>query len=86
MYLAMQAAGLDVESYDAYEIDETAIRVAAHNFPDIREHGDVFDADFTKYENVDILAGGVALHILEYSSSWKRSARDNCKRYRLGLV
>ena len=58
MYLAMQAAGLDVESYDAYEIDETAIRTATHNFPDIREHGDVFDADFTEYENVDVLAGG----------------------------
>ena len=58
MYLAMQAADLKVDSYDAYEIDETAIRTAVHNFPDIREHGDVFEADFTKYENIDILAGG----------------------------
>lgn len=58
MYLAMQAAGLQVDSYDAYEIDETAIRTATHNFPDIRERGDVFDADFTEYENVDVLAGG----------------------------
>ena len=57
-YLAMQAAGIEVESYDAFEIDETAIKTAKHNFPDIREHGDVFKADFTKFKGVDILCGG----------------------------
>lgn len=86
MYLAMQAADLKVDSYDAYEIDETAIRTAVHNFPDIREHGDVFEADFTKYENIDILAGGVALHILEHSGSWERKQRNHSKRSRLGFV
>ena len=56
--IAMQLSGVDVESYDAYEIDKYAIKTAQHNFPMIKEHGDVFDADFTQYEGVDFLIGG----------------------------
>ena len=56
--IAMQLAGIEVESYDAYEIDKYAIKTAQHNFPMIKEHGDVFDADFTQYEGVDFLIGG----------------------------
>ena len=56
--IAMQLAGVDVESYDAYEIDKYAIKTAQHNFPMIKEHGDVFNADFTQYEGVDFLVGG----------------------------
>ena len=46
--IAMQLAGVDVESYDAYEIDKYAIKTAQQNFQMIKEHGDVFDADFTQ--------------------------------------
>lgn len=56
--IAMQLAGVDVESYDAYEIDKYAIKTAQHNFTMIKEHGDVFDADFTQYGGVDFLIGG----------------------------
>ena len=56
--IAMQLAGVEVESYDAYEIDKYAIKTAQHNFPMIKEHGDVFEADFTQYEGVDFLVGG----------------------------
>lgn len=56
--IAMQLAGVDVESYDAYEIDKYAIKTAQHNFPMIKEHGDVFGADFTQYDGVDFLIGG----------------------------
>ena len=56
--IAMQLAGMEVESYDAYEIDKYAIKTAQHNFPMIQEHGDVFGADFTQYEGVDFLIGG----------------------------
>ena len=56
--IAMRIAGVEVESYDAYEIDKYAIKTAQHNFPMIKEHGDVFDADFTQYEGVDFLIGG----------------------------
>ena len=56
--IAMLNAGIEVESYDAYEIDKYAIKVSSHNFPNIRHHGDVFKADFTQYEGVDFLVGG----------------------------
>ena len=56
--IAMQIAGVEVESYDAYEIDKYAIKTAQHNFPMIKEHGDVFLADFTQYKGVDLLVGG----------------------------
>ena len=56
--IAMQLAGIEVESCDAYEIDKYAIKTAQHNFPMIKEHGDVFEADFAQYEGVDFLIGG----------------------------
>ena len=56
--LAFQNVGVEIESYDAYEIDKYAIKTATHNFPNIRERGDVFKADFTQYKGVDFVVGG----------------------------
>lgn len=56
--IAMLNAGLTVKSYDAYEIDKYAIKTASHNFSMIRHHGDVFSADFARYEGVDYVIGG----------------------------
>lgn len=56
--MALDAAGVIVKSYDAHEIDKYAIQTATHNYKDITEHGDMFTADFTQYEGVDILLGG----------------------------
>ena len=56
--LAFQKAGIKVKNYDAYEIDKYAIKTATHNFPNIKEHGDVFKADFTQYKGVDFVIGG----------------------------
>lgn len=56
--LAFKSVGIEVESYDAYEIDKYAIKTATHNFPNIKERGDVFTADFTQYKGVDFVVGG----------------------------
>lgn len=56
--LALQATGIEIERYDAYEIDEYAIKTAKHNFPFIKHHGDVFKADFTEFKDVDLVCGG----------------------------
>ena len=56
--LALQAAGIEIESYDAFEIDKYAIKTASHNFPFIKQHGDVFTADFTQFKGVDLVCGG----------------------------
>lgn len=56
--IAMLNAGLKVCSYAAYEIDKYAIKTSQHNFPDILQCGDVFEADFTQHKGVDYLIGG----------------------------
>ena len=56
--LAMQKAGVEVDEYTAYEIDKYAIQTATHNFPMIKECGDVFKADFTQYKDIDYIVGG----------------------------
>lgn len=61
--IALLNAGLQVDSYDAYEIDKFAIKTSLHNFPEIKQHGDVFTADFTQYYGVDLLMGGLRVHI-----------------------
>ena len=56
--LAMQKAGIEVDSYVAYEIDKYAVQTSTHNFPMIEHKGDVFAADFTEYKGFDFLIGG----------------------------
>lgn len=56
--IAMLNAGVKVGSYAAYEIDKYAIKTSQHNFPDILQCGDVFEADFTQHKGVDYLIGG----------------------------
>lgn len=56
--LAMQKAGVKVDTYTAYEIDKYAIQTSIHNFPMIKECGDVFSADFTQYKDIDYIIGG----------------------------
>lgn len=56
--LAMMKAGLNVGEYYAYEIDKYAIQTSQHNFPQIKQCGDVFNGDYTQYQNIDYLIGG----------------------------
>lgn len=56
--LAFLGLNVDIENYYAYEIDKYAIKTTEHNFPNIKQCGDVFEADFTQYEGIDYLIGG----------------------------
>lgn len=56
--IALKQAGIPIDEYHAYEIDPDAIRTATHNFPFIIEHGDIFNADFTQFHDIDIIMGG----------------------------
>ena len=56
--LAMQAAGITVDRYVAFEIDKYAVQTSSHNFPMIEHRGDVFKADFTEFRGFDFLVGG----------------------------
>ena len=55
---ALERAGVAVSSYDAFEIDRYAVAISRYNYPDIRRHGDVMDADFSQFQGYDLLMGG----------------------------
>lgn len=58
-HLALERAGIKIDSYDAYEIEPNAIKATQANFPDVVHHGDVTKEDFTKYKGkIDLLIGG----------------------------
>lgn len=55
--VALERAGIKVKKYVAYEIDENAIKVSKHNYPEIEQRGDVFNAEYQEGE-FDLLIGG----------------------------
>lgn len=55
--VALERAGIPVERYVAYEIEEDAIKVSKQNYPMIEQKGDVFNAEYTEGE-FDLLIGG----------------------------
>lgn len=58
-HLALERAGIKIDSYDAYEIEKSAIKATQANFPNVVHHGDVTKEDFTKYKGkIDLLIGG----------------------------
>lgn len=56
--LALERAGIEVERYDAYEIDKYARQISRKNYCDIIQHGDVFNGDYLQYKGYDLLIGG----------------------------
>lgn len=56
--IALERARIKVDKYVAYEIDENAIKVSKKNYPQIEHCGDVTMADFTQYQDFDLLIGG----------------------------
>ena len=56
--VAAERAGLKIDNYYAYEIDQNAIKISKKNYPSIIHCGNVFDGNFTQYNNIDLLLGG----------------------------
>lgn len=56
--VALERAGIKVDKYVAYEIDENAIKISQKNYPQIEHCGDVTTADFAQYKDFDLLIGG----------------------------
>lgn len=70
--VALDRAGVPVEKYFAYEIEQNAIKVSRKNYPDIIQCGDVMTADFTQYKNIDLLIGGSPCQSLSIVQSQTR--------------
>ncbi|MCL2775911.1 MAG: DNA cytosine methyltransferase [Oscillospiraceae bacterium] len=56
--VALDRAGITVNSYSAFEIDKYAKAVSRYNYPDIQQCGNVFDADFRRFAGYNIVIGG----------------------------
>lgn len=68
--VAFKRAGIPIERYVAYEIDENAIKVSKKNYPQIEHCGDVTTADFKQYKGFDLLIGGSPCQGLSSSNVW----------------
>lgn len=55
--VALERAGISVERYVAYEIEDDAIAISKYNYPHIEQKGDVFNAVYKEGE-FDLLIGG----------------------------
>jgi DNA (cytosine-5)-methyltransferase 3A len=55
--VALERAGIQVNKYVAYEIEQNAIEVSKTNYPQIEHKGDVFKANYNEGE-FDLLIGG----------------------------
>lgn len=64
--LALARAGIPVERYVAYEINENAIKISKANWNDIEHCGDVTVADFSQYNGFDAIIGGFPLSRFVY--------------------
>lgn len=67
--VALERAGVPVEIYHAYEIEESAIAVSRKNYPQIKQMGDVTTAHFSG-GGYDLLIGGSPCQGLSSSNVW----------------
>lgn len=56
--VALERAGIKVDTYYAFETDSNPIKVTQNNYPNTIQCGDVFNSDFTEFKDIDILIGG----------------------------
>lgn len=56
--IALERTNIPVKVYQAWEIEESAIRISQANYPNIVQNGDVTIADFTRFQDYDLLIGG----------------------------
>lgn len=74
--VALERAGIPVERYVAYEIDQNAIKISEKNYPQIEHCGDVTKADFTQYQGFDLVIGGSPCQSLSIVQSKTRQHLD----------
>ena len=75
--LAMLKAGIQVDNYYAYEIDKYAIKTSQHNFPKIKQCGDVFKGDFSQYKGIDYLIGGSPCTFWSIAELYTKQSRNS---------
>ena len=72
--IALKKLKINIQEYHAWEIDKYAIQTSQSNFPEIKQHGDIFKADFSVYKDADWLIGGTICTM--WSISQKSEKRE----------
>lgn len=78
--VAAERAGLKIDNYYAYEIDQNAIKISKKNYPSIVHCGDVTTEDFTKYKGIDLVIGGSPCQSLSITTGANRTNLDGKSR------
>ena len=76
--LALERAGIPVERYVSYEIDENAIKISKANWNDIEHCGDVTVADFSQYKGFDAIIGGFPCQDLSINKRDRKGLEGKC--------
>ena len=80
--VALERAGIPVETYYASEIDKYAIQVTQKNYPNTIQLGDVTKIDFTKFiGKIDLLIGGSPCQDLSILGKQAGLAGDKSKLF-----
>lgn len=72
-YLALQRAGIEINTYYASEIEPNAIKISKKNFPNIIQLGDITEIDrktIKGLKNIDLIIGGSPCQGLSSSNVW----------------
>lgn len=72
-YLALQRAGIEIDTYYASEIENNAIKISKKNFSNIIQLGDITTIDRKIIENlkeIDLIIGGSPCQGLSSSNVW----------------
>jgi DNA (cytosine-5)-methyltransferase 3A len=75
--VALERAGIPVERYVAYEIDESAIQISKKNYPQIEQMGSVVGADFSQFKGFDIVMGGFPCQDLSINKANRKGLKGN---------
>ena len=70
--IALERAGIKVDTYFASEIDKHAMEVTQENYPYTVQLGDIEDINFNDYGGIDILLGGSPCQDLSRCNSENR--------------
>lgn len=57
--MALREEGVDIIEYNATEKSQSAIKLAARNFPEIKHHGDFMNISLDRIRNCDFFIAGV---------------------------
>ena len=77
--VALERAGIAVEEYCAFEIEESVIKISKKNYPQIKHYGNVLEADFNEFKGFDLVIGGSPCQDLSISKSKTREGLKGSK-------